>query len=717
MKPQNLFEQFNQSSLVTKVMVAFLVMIWTAIFVLLVGGIFLIMENPSQAQLPTPGLSNPAISLSPVAGSAGSSVTIRGEAWQAGSTVLIYVMATESPSYAVASAVAGPEGRFETGFIVPWDPNLPHQGTVRILAQTEDGNRSAEAFLTLVTLPSQPTETLTPTVEPSPTATASPTTVPAPTDTPVQPSLPLVTSKANLNVRSGPGTAYPVLAILLPGQTAEITGVSADYGWWQVRLPGLPDSRGWVSAYYVTAENTSNVPVVQGPPAPAAPTPTPTPLPTPTPPVITDWRGEYYNNNGLSGNPVLVRNDINLNFNWGSGSPAANVPTDNFSARWTRAYDFEAATYRFNLVVDDGARLWVDDRLVIDSWHDGGMRQESREYTLARGWHSLRVEYYERAGDAGIRLWWEKVGSESYPDWKGEYWSNRDLRGSPAYVRNDRKIDFDWGRGAPAAGLPADNFSVRWSRRVDFEKGTYRFSARADDGIRIYLDGQRILNEWHAGDDSQVYTGKVRLDGRHQVVVEYYENQGHARVEVGWERVKNTPTPTPTPTTPIPSDKVALKAAIDHLAAMIALPPSEIQLVSQQAVIWNDARLGCGPDDVSGAQVLTPGYLIILEARGKQYEYHTEQGSRVLLCQPEATETPTTTPTPTETPTETPTATPEPTETPTATPKPTETPTATPEPTETPAATPEPTETPAATPEPAETSDPLPVEVPPGLIE
>src|SRR5687767_7863144 len=50
--------------------------------------------------------------------------------------------------------------------------------------------------------------------------------------------------------------------------------------------------------------------------------------------------------------------------------------------------------------------------------------------------------------------------------WRGSYFANATLAGTPALVRDDAAIDFDWGSGAPAPGLPVDNFSVRWTRDV-----------------------------------------------------------------------------------------------------------------------------------------------------------------------------------------------------------------------------------------------------------
>ena len=84
--------------------------------------------------------------------------------------------------------------------------------------------------------------------------------------------------------------------------------------------------------------------------------------------------------------------------------------------------------------------------------------------------------------------------------------------------------------------------------------------------------------------------------------------------------------------TPIPGSEQALAAAITHLADQIGVPPAEIKLVSMEAVDWSDTSLGCPQEGYMYAQVITPGYLIVLEAQGKVYEYHTDQKTNVVLC-------------------------------------------------------------------------------------
>ncbi len=264
----------------------------------------------------------------------------------------------------------------------------------------------------------------------------------------------------------------------------------------------------------------------------------------PTPIVITDWRGDYWTNSTLSGEPALVRNDAAVFFDWGSGSPASNLPADQFSARWTRQLNFDAGVYRFFVEVDDGARLYIDDQLVLDEWRAGSQRVASATVSLPAGRHSLRMEYFERTGNALARFWWER--QLAFTGWEGQYFTNPNLQGDPALVRDDATINFVWGTGSPASVIGGDNFSVRWKRTVAFDAGRYRFYARMDDGLRVRVDGQLILDEWRDGSDRTVATDVELPGGNHQIEVEYYEKSGGALVSFWWE-VAPEPTPTFTP--------------------------------------------------------------------------------------------------------------------------------------------------------------------------
>jgi hypothetical protein len=127
------------------------------------------------------------------------------------------------------------------------------------------------------------------------------------------------------------------------------------------------------------------------------------------------WRGEFYNNEKLTGAPVLVRYDPEINFAWEYGSPGKGVNADGFSVRWTRTIALTAGGYEFTLIHDDGARIWLDGRLVLDKW-DLCCRIDSVHLELDKGEHLLVVDVFDHYGAATARLSWRKIfdGYRSY---------------------------------------------------------------------------------------------------------------------------------------------------------------------------------------------------------------------------------------------------------------------------------------------------------------
>ncbi len=248
------------------------------------------------------------------------------------------------------------------------------------------------------------------------------------------------------------------------------------------------------------------------------------------------WYAEYFANASLSGVPAITRYDDTLHFEWGEDSPGSNIPDDNFSARWTHEGWFDAGTYRFSFRSDDGIRIWVGSTLVVDNWHDRQANWNYVDHHIPRGTYPVRVEYFERTGSASIQVTWERVSGGEV--WRGEYYDNQDLSGSPTLVRYDPAIDFDWGDGSPDGSISANSFSVRWTRTLGFDPGTYRFYASCDDGVRVSVDGQHVIDAWEDQKLPNTRSGDITLsNGPHTILVKYYEHSGGAHAHIWWDRL------------------------------------------------------------------------------------------------------------------------------------------------------------------------------------
>lgn len=126
---------------------------------------------------------------------------------------------------------------------------------------------------------------------------------------------------------------------------------------------------------------------------------------------------------------------------------------------------------------------------------------------------------------------------------KAEFFRGKDLSGTPLLTRADSKIDFDWGTGAPAPGMLNNNFTARWTGELVADKaGDYTLVTKSDDGVRLWIDGKLVIDQWvpQAGDEHGA-TLKFEAGSRHSVRLEYFEEGGEALVRLGWMPPKDGP--------------------------------------------------------------------------------------------------------------------------------------------------------------------------------
>ncbi len=281
------------------------------------------------------------------------------------------------------------------------------------------------------------------------------------------------------------------------------------------------------------------LPVTQPPPQPPPPNPG---TATPNPDATGFWYGQYFGNQDLSG-PVLFDQNFNtLSINWGGGAPGPNVPRNGWSAIFVRNENIPTTdNYQFSLTVDGGARVYIDNQLVRDEWFNGGLRQIAFSRGLAAGQHAIRVEYYKATTTARLGLSW-KVG---YTGWVGRYYNNPNREGQPVLKRDDTDINFDWGFGSPAPEINADNFSVDWQRSLNLIGGQYVFSFDVDDGVRLFVDNQLVLDSYNVQGNRVVSATRNLSSGAHSFQVQYVEYTGQAKIRFTYDRIV-VPTPIPT---------------------------------------------------------------------------------------------------------------------------------------------------------------------------
>lgn len=325
---------------------------------------------------------------------------------------------------------------------------------------------------------------------------------------------------------------------------------------------------------------------------PLQPTPKPTPPPSlitaPTPPVAGLY-AMYYDTANFGGTSV-GRIDPTIDFDWGDGSPDSRIGADTFSARWKGEIRVPTTGfYTFATSTDDGVRLWIAGKKIIDAWTDQNGGQQTGTVRLEAGeYYDLRMDYYENSGGALARLYWSSptmaqqvIPSEALtspnpvagaalpaqtepvlppdppaltqPGLFGVYYDTIDFSG-PGTGRVDSTVNFDWGSGRPMPSIGADTFSVRWTGTITAPtSGRYVLHTQSDDGVRLWIDGMRVIDNWTDHGTTDNSAGVDLIAGApHDIRMDMYENGGGAVAKLLWATPES-----PTATVPVPSSALA----------------------------------------------------------------------------------------------------------------------------------------------------------------
>jgi hypothetical protein len=196
---------------------------------------------------------------------------------------------------------------------------------------------------------------------------------------------------------------------------------------------------------------------------------------------------------------------------------------------------------------------------------------------------------------------------------KGEYFPNMTLTGDPALTQTEN-VGFDWGGSSPGAPIGADNFSVRWTGSLTPpESGNYIFGTRTDDGVRLWVNGEQIINNW--GDHSATWNRSVPvfLEAGQPVgvLLEYYENGGDAVCEFYWsgpgieEQIIRASFLSPTAVASFKARKPS------PANGALSVPAPLLEWTAGDGAVFHNVYLGTGPDLTDTDQVAAHQYFPI----------------------------------------------------------------------------------------------------------
>ncbi len=272
------------------------------------------------------------------------------------------------------------------------------------------------------------------------------------------------------------------------------------------------------------------------------------------------WFVRYWNNVDLEGDPVFQTSVGSINYDWGDGAPAPGVNYDHWSAQWTTYVELDAGTYRVTATSDDGVAVFFGNKHIINSWQKQGETTNMATISLHGGRYPIAVDYFDDVGRALLRLSWERTGPavagaedvaivRSAPvqppattgPWQASYWNNTSLTGSPVFTRSEASVDHNWRSGSPSSAVNADNFSARFSNNLNLIPGRYRFTVATDDGARLWLNNQLVIDRW-VEQPLHIYDAEIDWPGGALPVrLEYFERFDQARIQLSWARIGAAP--------------------------------------------------------------------------------------------------------------------------------------------------------------------------------
>jgi len=219
---------------------------------------------------------------------------------------------------------------------------------------------------------------------------------------------------------------------------------------------------------------------------------------------------------------------------------------------------------------------------------------------------------------------------------RGDYFTNTDLSGTAIMVRQDRTVNFDWNVGAPMEMANPGQFSIRWTGEIQAQYSEpYTLSLETDDGVRVWLDGKQVINDWVGRYNGvSVITANLVAGQKYQLRIEYFQNGGLAHARMLW----SSPS---TPKRPVPQSQLYTPAGATDLFQEPQEQPTLRWAVTPNSILgggWDHGdvggfRTGGGADTSNGVFTVTGfGPDISGNADGFHYVYQPLTGNGQVVA-------------------------------------------------------------------------------------
>jgi parallel beta-helix repeat protein len=186
-----------------------------------------------------------------------------------------------------------------------------------------------------------------------------------------------------------------------------------------------------------------------------------------------------------------------------------------------------------------GTPLWNTTKFDYNTYHMPETNANRFEWGGSwRNWDSFKSWGQEIHGTADTAIGSATPGGSACPDAASNaftacYYTDMNLT-TLGLTRVDTAVNFWWARNAPAEGIPADYFSVKWNGKFSFNAANYTFRVTADDGFRLYVDGSLVLDKWFVQGATTYTVVKSMTAGTHTITMTYFEQRGDAVAQLSW---------------------------------------------------------------------------------------------------------------------------------------------------------------------------------------